>query len=232
MANELPAGYDPFGPTPEGLVDRKGTPFNPSLHQAYKGGRAFLSRVGEWVKKGGRPKVAETPVSTAQKPLEKGVAPVIPKGLPTPVDEGDLIKKAVANSPKPIPNTPPPLAPLPEGVTLNGVETIPAQKPESGSPEAVTISELDATAKSAVVLAETLLVMALGKDMVHTGDERAALLEGWKGFLVDKEGIRVPPWAALSIAYLTVVGARADKPNFQKRCEGWAARFKKWFGKG
>lgn len=229
---ELPSGYDPMGPTAVGLPDKNGTPFNPSIHQAYKGGRAFLTRLGEWVRKGGRPKNEAAPVSAPAAPAEKAPAPVLPKGLPAPVDEGDLIKRAVENSPAPIPNTPPPLEPLPEGVTLNGVDSVPAPKPEAGTPAAVAVTELDATAKSAVVLAETLLVMALGRDMVHSADERAALMEGWRGFLADKEAVRVPPWAALCIGYLTVVSVRADKPGFQKRCEAWAGRFKRWFGRG
>lgn len=232
---EIPAGYDPMGPTPVGLPDKKGNPFNPSIHQVYKTGRAFLNRVGEWVLKGGRPKKDAPPVSAPEKTPEKAPEKVVLEGLPAPVDEGDLVKDAIKHSPKAIPNTPPVLETIPQGQEIKGLESVP--QPPAGmppvSPQAsVENAQLEASARSAVVLAEGILVMTFGQSQTHSKEERETRLNEWKLFLQDKPGFSLPPWAVLVLGYGLQVAARADKPDFQKRCAAWGARFKKWFGRG
>lgn len=228
---EIPTGYDPFGPTAEGLLDKKGTPFNPSLHQAYKGGRAFLTRVGEWVKKGGRPKADAAPVSPAAKPAEKGVQKVIDpiaaheaknpaEGLSTPgVTQPAKVKGAAASV-------------IPEDA-LNEAANPPAPGMPPVSPNAsVENAKLEASSRAAVLASEGLLVLVFGQSQAHTKDEREARLEEWRLFLEGTPGFQLPPWMTLALGYAIQVSARADKPDFQKRCAMWGGKFKKWFGKG
>lgn len=229
--SELPTGYDPLGPTPEGLLDTKGNPFNTALHQAYNGGRAFLTKAGEWVKKGGRPKTGAAPVSGAAKASEKAPEKVIDpiaahetknpaEGLSTPgVTQPAKVKGAAASV-------------IPDDA-LNEAANPPAPgMPTVPGNASVENAQLEASARAAVVFAESMLVVTLGASQGHTKEERETRLAEWKLFLADKPGFALPPWAVLICGYGVQVAARADKPDFQKRVASWGARFKKWFGKG
>lgn len=235
---ELPAGYDPYGPTAEGLLDKRGTPFNPSIHQVLKTGRAFLTRAGEWVKKGGRPKASETPVSAGEKAPAKApetgakafnpaahfterkpVAVAPEKAAETPAET--LPKKPVAGASLPTEAGDPVTASAAPG----GMSAVPANA-------SVEDAKLEASSRAAVLASEGLLCLVFGPSQAHSKDEREARLNEWRLFLEGTPGFQLPPWMTLALGYTMQVSSRADKPDFQKRCAMWAGKFKKWFGKG
>ena len=223
---DIPAGYDPMGPTAEGLLDNKGTPFNPSIHQAYKGGRAFLTRMGEWVKKGGRPKTDAPPVSTPEKGAEKAVETGA-KGFDPNLHFKE--RKPVAAVAEKAADG----ASLPsEASDPVASAAIPSAAPAVDPGASGQNPQLEASSRAAVVFAESLLVLTLGASQGHTKEEREARLNEWKLFLADKPGFALPPWAVLIGGYGMQVAARSDKSDFQKRCAMWGAKFKKWFGRG
>lgn len=230
--SKKPAALDPLEtPTAPGTPDDLGTPFDPATHAHYKSGRGMVKFVTE----GGRR--LRSWFNNGKKAAARTIAPAKAADL-LPRDPVESLRQ---DKPAPTPSAAPdPLAAVTSWPTVDKIPTAdatpPTEQPANAdplpedAPPPPPVGRAEATAATVAGLVEAVGVMALGPDMLHTGDERAAVREAWRAYLATRPDFDLPPGAALCVVYAGLVAQRFDKPTFRERCALWGARFKKWFG--